>query len=101
MRALHALVLLGLAAPACYDHPAFTCKVDEQCRSGSVTGTCESIGLCSFPDPTCASGRRYADDSGDLADVCATDDAGPACGAVDGGAAADAAKPDAHHIDAH
>jgi hypothetical protein len=36
---------------------------------------CESVGYCSFPDSTCAGGRRYGDYSGKLAGQCIGGDA--------------------------
>lgn len=38
----------------------FTCDESSQCVQGSVAGACEPTGFCSFPDPLCPSGRRYA-----------------------------------------
>jgi hypothetical protein len=41
-------------------------------KSG-VAGTCETAGYCSFPDPSCASGRRFEPNAGGgLANQCAT-----------------------------
>jgi hypothetical protein len=55
---LVALVLCGVGcAPSL---PAsFSCTQSGQCVSGGVAGVCETTGACSFPDVTCASGRRY------------------------------------------
>lgn len=65
-----AVVLVGLGACSPYGGGAFHCERDEQCTGG---GTCESNGLCSFPDGSCDSGRRYGDLSGDLSKVCVGD----------------------------
>jgi hypothetical protein len=60
MRALAvAVVALGACQPSL---PAgYTCTRDPQCTRAGVGGFCETTGACSFPDPTCAGGRRYGD----------------------------------------
>lgn len=40
---------------------AFVCEHDEQCVGPEGIGFCEADGACSFPDDSCASGRRYGD----------------------------------------
>ncbi len=53
---------------------AFGCSSDEQCQADGAVGTCEPNGFCSFPDPSCPSGRRYGDlAGGGNAGECATD----------------------------
>jgi cysteine-rich repeat protein len=37
----------------------FQCREDGQCLLAGTKGACEQNGSCSFPDGTCASGRRY------------------------------------------
>ncbi|MEM1030561.1 MAG: hypothetical protein AAGN82_09435 [Myxococcota bacterium] len=37
----------------------FACARDEQCVDGNAAGRCEPEGYCSFPDPACATKRRY------------------------------------------
>jgi hypothetical protein len=50
---------------------SYACKVSSQCVLNGVPGVCEPSGACSFPDPGCASGRRYGDfDPGGLAGMC-------------------------------
>lgn len=39
---------------------AFACQDDQECL-GDGQGFCEADGACSFPDPSCPSGRRYGD----------------------------------------
>lgn len=51
----------------CHITATFTCEDSAQCGAG---GTCEPDNLCSFPDPVCASGRRYGDYSGELSGEC-------------------------------
>jgi hypothetical protein len=38
--------------------------MDGQCDDGA-TGVCEPTGFCSYADPACAGGQRYADHAGD------------------------------------
>ncbi len=38
----------------------FVCAKNAQCVEGHTEGTCEPTGSCSFPEPACPSGRRYA-----------------------------------------
>lgn len=57
---------------ACGGHGVFACDDDASCTNGR----CEPTGFCSFPDPTCPSGRRYGSLSGDgLAEQCVTPEA--------------------------
>ena len=49
---------------------SFACENDQSCRSDGQ-GWCEADGACSFPDPTCPSGRRYGDlGPSDIAGQC-------------------------------
>ncbi|HEY2745245.1 MAG TPA: hypothetical protein VGL86_11500 [Polyangia bacterium] len=51
------------------------------CVREGVQGTCEANHWCSFPDATCAGGRRYGEFAGDgLAGACVT--AADSCGAI-------------------
>lgn len=62
-------VLLGLG-PSC--GPAtFACTTDAQCLAAGADGMCQGSGFCSFPDDDCASGQRYGDHAGELANKCA------------------------------
>ncbi|MGN6104721.1 MAG: lectin-like protein [Kofleriaceae bacterium] len=81
------VALLALAAVAsCLRTTSFECNEDSDCAS-RVQGMCESVGFCSFPDQSCASGRRFGSRSGPYADQCV------------GGAGPDGGTPDAR-IDA-
>lgn len=63
---LGVLALVG-AAPGCGAR-TFSCTDDAGCGGD---GRCESDGWCSFPDAACATGRRYAEFSGDgVAGTC-------------------------------
>jgi len=67
--------MLGAAAVHGCGSGVFACQDDAQCENGGVAGTCEPTGGCSFPDDSCASGRRYGDHAPDgLAGQCASDD---------------------------
>lgn len=49
----------------------FACTDDASCRDGDQQGMCEPDGACSFPDPSCPSGRRYGEHTGgDAAGAC-------------------------------
>jgi hypothetical protein len=59
-----AVVALVLAALGCRPSlpSAYTCTRNDQCVRGSTSGVCEMPAqACSFPDATCAGGRRYGD----------------------------------------
>jgi hypothetical protein len=73
-RALVALVGLTLAT-GCATHMGFACEADAQCVHDGVAGTCEvDVGVCSFPDDGCTSGRRYgALGGGSVAGMCVPD----------------------------
>ena len=63
----HAIVLVAiLAGTGCLRQTAFHCDVDSDCGSG----TCESVGYCSFVDTMCPDGRRFGDLSGPHAGTC-------------------------------
>jgi hypothetical protein len=60
MRLAFAMSLVFAFAGCEPDLPAsFACTVSSQCVSHGMAGVCEPTGACSFPDVTCASGRRY------------------------------------------
>ena len=67
------LLLWVVVAPACGDR-AYECQQDVQCVSNKGRGYCEVNGLCSFPDATCPSGRRYGDHAGDESGTCVSAD---------------------------
>lgn len=52
---------------------AFHCEADQQCGAG---GWCETVGLCSFVDSTCPSGRRFGHLAGASSDRCVAEQAG-------------------------
>jgi hypothetical protein len=73
MRALiAALALAAVTVPSagCLRSTTFTCGGDPDCSGG----TCETNGFCAFADATCASGRRYGDLSGPVANQCVGDE---------------------------
>lgn len=46
----------------CYEeNPRFACSTNNECTMDGIVGQCEPNSLCSFPDPTCPSERRYGD----------------------------------------
>lgn len=56
------ILLIALALPACGgDGDGFECARDEECVSGNIAGLCQPNNYCSFPDPACDSGQRYAE----------------------------------------
>lgn len=57
--AVGGLVAQAAASGGC--HRVFACEQPSQCENDGIAGFCESTGYCSFPDPGCASGRRYGD----------------------------------------
>lgn len=64
-----ALVVLW-ALSGCASVNAYVCAESSQCTFQGAAGVCEPNGACSFPDSSCASGRRYGEFSGELGDVC-------------------------------
>jgi hypothetical protein len=73
--ALRIAAVLALGAACGCKVGAFTCADDSQCDDGGAAGMCEATGGCSFPDPTCASGRRYGNHAPDgLGGTCVVDD---------------------------
>jgi hypothetical protein len=87
--ATYSILALALGTTACLRSTAFQCDTNADCGAG---GTCAAVGFCSFPDPECASGERYADSAGTYANECVggvTGDAG-----VDGSSIFDAPPGD-------
>lgn len=64
--AAFALVLAG----GCTKLDSFNCLQSSECQNGDVLGSCEPGGVCSFPDPACASGKKYGDLAGELSGLC-------------------------------
>jgi hypothetical protein len=81
------LALLAIAVTGCLRTTAFHCATDSDCKLGGAQGTCELVGFCSFEDPACASGHRFGDLSGNVANQCVGDqtfnDAAPGDGPHD------------------
>lgn len=72
MRALAALAFAG-ALVGCKSF-AYQCASSMECTQAGATGTCEPTGFCSFPDPSCESGRRYGEFAGgSYANACVGD----------------------------
>jgi hypothetical protein len=70
-RALGWWLAVGLPLHACGPDPAFRCDSDASC---GPDGRCEPIGFCSFPDPRCDSGSRFAEHAdAQVAGVCVVD----------------------------
>ena len=59
LRAALTTALLAAAACAPSLPGSYHCDRSSQCTLGGAQGTCEPSGACSFPDGSCASGRRY------------------------------------------
>ncbi len=65
------LALLALlAAGGCVKLDSYNCAQSSECQNGGLQGTCELGGVCSFPDPECPSGKKYADLAGELSGQC-------------------------------
>jgi len=77
MRVRATMLALGVTwAPGCGDRE-YECTQDVQCVNNKGRGYCELNGLCSFPDATCPSGRRYGEHAGDQSGTCVSpEDAG-------------------------
>ncbi len=63
-------VLAVLALAGCKVTGTFHCESADQCSDHGSPGACESDGLCSQADLTCASGRRYDPSAGGEAGHC-------------------------------
>jgi hypothetical protein len=74
----------GLGGHGC--HRAFACAEDEQCLLDGLAGACEAEGYCSFPDGSCASGRRFGEHaSAMLAGTCVGEPGATSDGSTAGG----------------
>lgn len=71
LRAARVLAMTGCAAaPACGE-PSYRCEDSVQCvDADGIAGLCEPQGFCSFPDLSCASGRRFAEHAGAESTTC-------------------------------
>ncbi len=57
---------------------AFTCETSDQCTLAGAPGMCQSTGMCSYADSSCApSGQRYGGQAGGLSGTCVGGDASP------------------------
>lgn len=83
---MRVLLVMVIAGAGCLKTATFQCAASDQCVRDGVQGQCESVGYCSFPDPACASGQRFADYS-PSANQCVGD--------TDGGITGDGAVRDA------
>ena len=61
MRPRSCLAVLSLSLAGCVDAGPFRCESAAECRDDGMEGACEADGFCSFPDPSCGSGRRYGE----------------------------------------
>jgi alpha-tubulin suppressor-like RCC1 family protein len=67
---------VGVLVVGCTHYDGFHCTDSMQCAHDGVAGVCQSIGFCSFPDTSCASGQKFEAGVGDgLGDACV-----PKCG---------------------
>jgi hypothetical protein len=64
------LAMAALVLAACVRSGGYECSSADQCMRDGVQGRCEAVSFCSFPDPDCASGARFADHAGDYANRC-------------------------------
>jgi hypothetical protein len=76
--------IIAMIASGCIKAAAFECTSDPQCTRAGLQGTCEQVGFCSFPDTTCATGRRFGDVSGKHTQQCVGDAGFGRDAAVDG-----------------
>lgn len=77
-QAIAIAIATGALAGACVDLQPFVCSDDAQCERGGVQGSCEVVGYCSYPDESCASGRRYGELAANLSGVCTGEATGTA-----------------------
>jgi len=73
MVAMVALFAAAATTAGCFKAAEFACTSDADCMRGDVLGACELVGYCSFPDPACDTGRRFADYSGAYTGACVED----------------------------
>ncbi len=72
-----AFVVVAATTAGCFNAAEFACSSDLDCTRSGVQGACEAVQYCSFPDPDCEDGRRYADFSGPYSGSCVEDPAEP------------------------
>jgi hypothetical protein len=61
---------LVLAAGGCVQLDTFACAQSSECVHEGLPGTCEAAGVCSFPDTSCPSGKKYGEFAGEQAGQC-------------------------------
>ncbi|MGE0870617.1 MAG: C-type lectin domain-containing protein [Kofleriaceae bacterium] len=83
-RALAAALAVVTAASGCLRSGAFRCDDNMDCMRGGTAGVCESVGFCSFADPSCGSGQRFGNLSGGYANQCVGEALGDAMLPQDG-----------------
>jgi hypothetical protein len=88
MRALALLAVVLVAG--CLRSTAYHCGNDTDCQKGGAQGTCEPESFCSFPDPDCASGKKFGDLSGPLSNTCVGGGGGDGGVDIDGSPGIDA-----------
>jgi hypothetical protein len=65
------LIALALASAACTGgDDAFVCHEDSECVLDGTQGVCEPEQACSFPEASCATGRRFGAYSGESSGDC-------------------------------
>jgi hypothetical protein len=67
------ILIVAASAAGCLRTTQFHCGSNADCVKAGAQGTCESIGYCSFLDPSCASGQRFGDLSGQYSQTCVGD----------------------------
>lgn len=82
---MRAVLVTAMIASGCIKAAAFECTSDLQCIRAGAQGTCESVGFCSFPDATCANGRRFGEVSGKYTQQCVGDVGEGADASIDSG----------------
>ncbi len=60
------VLVVAVCATGCLRSTSFHCASNADCN----TGTCELNDYCSFPDPQCASGRRFGGLSAQFSNTC-------------------------------
>lgn len=81
MAAVVGALVLANATAGCLRTTSYKCSSSDQCGAG---GACEDTGYCSFADPECADGRRYAEYSGTYSNKCVGEVIVDGDGGVDG-----------------
>lgn len=64
---MRAMIFVAVLAAGCLPHSDYHCTTNDQCGS---SGTCESVGYCSFPDTSCTGGARFGTGAGSYENQC-------------------------------